>query len=507
VPPLFERGTHIDEMLQALDIGGDWSGEVEWISKDGNLCYEWVTVTKVLDERGEITNYIIIFSDISEKKRAEEHIQYLAFYDPLTNLPNRVLLEDRVNQIIATAKRENSRAAVIFIDLDHFKTINDSLGHQAGDKILIEVSKRLKRSVREQDTVARQSGDEFIIVLPSLNTAADAAFVTEKILEELTLPYYIGDNEFRLTASIGVSIYPEDGDNFSRLVMNADAAMYHAKESGRNNTQFFVDEMNRRAAELLALETRLRRAIEREEFELHYQPQVDLQSGDIVSLEALVRWRDPEHGMISPAEFIPVAEERNLIDAIGHWVLREACRQNRAWQDAGLPKLAVAVNISAVQFRRRDLVQEIADVLRETGLDARYLELEVTETTVMHDAEQLIWTLEQLRALGVHLAIDDFGTGYSSLSYLKRFAIDKIKIDRSFIRDIPADQDDHSIVRAIIGLGKQLNLIVVAEGVETSEQLAALRDSDCDALQGFYFSRPLPVTGIEELLRAVTKLT
>ena len=507
VPPLFERGTHIDAMLQALDIGGDWSGEVEWISKDGNLCYEWVTVTKVLDERGEITNYIIIFSDISEKKRAEEHIQYLAFYDPLTNLPNRVLLEDRVNQIIATAKRENSRAAVIFIDLDHFKTINDSLGHQAGDKILIEVSKRLKRSVREQDTVARQSGDEFIIVLPSLNTAADAAFVTEKILEELTLPYYIGDNEFRLTASIGVSIYPEDGDNFSRLVMNADAAMYHAKESGRNNTQFFVDEMNRRAAELLALETRLRRAIEREEFELHYQPQVDLQSGDIVSLEALVRWRDPEHGMISPAEFIPVAEERNLIDAIGHWVLREACRQNRAWQDAGLPKLAVAVNISAVQFRRRDLVQEIADVLRETGLDARYLELEVTETTVMHDAEQLIWTLEQLRALGVHLAIDDFGTGYSSLSYLKRFAIDKIKIDRSFIRDIPADQDDHSIVRAIIGLGKQLNLIVVAEGVETSEQLAALRDSDCDALQGFYFSRPLPVTGIEELLRAVTKLT
>jgi len=506
-PPLFEHGVHVAAMRAALDHSGDWSGEVEWISKEGELCYEWVTVTRVLDRQGAISNYIIIFSDISEKKRAEEHIQYLAFYDPLTSLPNRVLLEDRVNQVIVVAKREGDRAAVIFIDLDHFKTINDSLGHQAGDKILIEVSKRLRRCVREQDTVARQSGDEFVVVLPGLKSSADTMLVTDKILEELSLPYYVGDNELRITASIGVSIYPDDGDSFSRLIMNADAAMYHAKESGRNNSQFFIDEMNRRAADVLALETRLRRAIERNEFELYYQPQVDLQSGTIVGLEALLRWHDPDHGMVPPAEFIPIAESRNLINPIGNWVLREACRQNRVWQDAGLLKLPIAVNISAVQFRRRDLVQEIAEVLRETNLEARYLELEVTETTVMHDAEQLIWTLEQLRALGVHLAIDDFGTGYSSLSYLKRFAIDKIKIDRSFICDIPGDPDDLSIVRAIIGLGKQLNLQVVAEGVETAEQLAALRDSGCDALQGYYFSRPLPAADIEILIKALGQQT
>jgi diguanylate cyclase (GGDEF)-like protein/PAS domain S-box-containing protein len=502
VPPLFERGKHLEPMRLALLTSGNWSGEVEWLSKSGQLCFEWVTVTEVTGGDGKISNYIVIFSDITEKKRAEEHIQYLAYYDPLTNLPNRVLLEDRIQQAIATAKREDHKVAIIFLDLDHFKTINDSLGHQHGDKILSEVAKRLKRNIREYDTVARLGGDEFIIVLSHLHDSEEAAAISRKLLEELALPYFSGDNELRLTVSIGVSIYPDDGDDFSRLIMNADAAMYHAKESGRNNAQFFIGEMNRRAAELLTVENHLRRAIERNEFILHFQPQIDLRTSAIIGFEALVRWQDPVRGLIPPAQFIPVAEERGLIADIGNWVLREACRQNRAWQDAGLPLIPVAVNISAKQFRNKDFVDNVRRVLLETGLEARYLELEVTETTVMQDAESLISTLEELQQLGVHLAVDDFGTGYSSLSYLKRFPIDKIKIDRSFIRDIPGDKDDHSIVRAIIGLTQQLNLKVIAEGVETIEQLTALRESQCDQYQGFYFSKPVPANDAEQLLRS-----
>ncbi len=499
---LFERGNHLEAMRTALSDSGNWNGEVEWLSKDGRLCFEWVTVTKVIDNDGAASNYIVIFSDITEKKRAEEHIQYLAYYDPLTSLPNRVLLEDRIQVAIAAAKRENHKIAIAFLDLDHFKTINDSLGHQYGDKILSEVAKRLKRNVREYDTVARLGGDEFIIVFPRLHEAEEVAAITRKLLEELALPYFSDNIELRLTVSIGVSVFPDDGDDFSRLIMNADAAMYHAKASGRNNMQFFIGEMNRRAAELLSMENHLRRAIEREEFVLHYQPQIDLRTDRIVGFEALVRWLDPDRGMIPPNQFIPIAEERGLIGPIGDWVLREACRQNRAWQDAGLPKLPVAVNISAQQFRAKDLIEKIKRVLHETGLEPQYLELEVTESTVMEDAESLIATLEELQQIGVLLAIDDFGTGYSSLSYLKRFPIDKIKIDRSFIRDIPDDKDDYSIVRAIISLSQNLNLKVIAEGVETIEQLTALRESCCDQYQGFYFSKPVATEAIEKLLRA-----
>ena len=502
VPPLFEGGRHLEEMLGALAESGNWNGEVEWLCSDGRLCFEWLTVTKVLDSDGSVSNYIVIFSDISEKKRTEEHIQYLAYYDPLTSLPNRVLLEDRVKQALAVARREQHRIALVFLDLDHFKTINDSLGHHCGDRILAEVGKRLKRSVREVDTVARLSGDEFVVVLTGLQESAQAAAISQKLLAELALPYLTGGTELRLTVSAGISVFPEDGADFPRLIMNADAAMYHAKAMGRNNTQFFIDEMNRRAADLLSMENRLRGAIERGELVLHYQPQIDLRSGAVIGVEALVRWLDPERGLIPPGDFIAVAEERGLIGQIGAWVLREACRQNRAWQDAGLPKLPIAVNISASQFRQDNLVEHIRAVLRETGLEAAYLELEVTESAVMHDAERLISTLAELRKLGVFLAVDDFGTGYSSLSYLKRFPIDKIKIDRSFVHDIPVDKDDYSIVRAIIGLSKQLGLKVVAEGVETPAQLAALRESDCDHYQGYLFSRPVDAAALESMLRA-----
>jgi len=501
VPPLFENGRHLSDLRNALQDTGNWSGEVEWLCRDGRLCFEWLTATKVHDIDGSVSNYIVIFSDISEKKRTEEHIQYLAYYDPLTSLPNRVLLEDRVKLALAAARRAQHKVAVIFLDLDHFKTINDSLGHHCGDRILAEMGKRLKRTVREVDTVARLGGDEFVVLLTALQDSAQAAAICKKLLAELALPYLTGGAELRLTVSAGISVFPEDGADFSRLIMNADAAMYHAKAMGRNNTQFFIDEMNRRAAGLLSMENRLRGAIEHGELILHYQPQLDLWSGAIIGVEALVRWRDPERGLIPPSEFIPVAEERGLIGEIGAWVLREACRQNQSWQRAGLPRLPIAVNISASQFRQDNLMELVRGTLRDTGLEPRYLELEVTESAVMHDAERLISTLEELRSLGVFLAVDDFGTGYSSLSYLKRFPIDKIKIDRSFVCDIPGDKDDYSIVRAIIGLGKQLGLKVVAEGVETQVQLDALRESNCDHYQGFFFSRPVDADALEELLR------
>jgi diguanylate cyclase (GGDEF)-like protein/PAS domain S-box-containing protein len=500
-PLLFEEGKHIQPMHAALSASGNWSGEVEWLRKDGGLCFEWVTVTKVVDKDDITTNYIVIFSDITEKKRSEEHIQYLAYYDPLTSLPNRVLLEDRVKQAIAAAKHNMRKIALMFLDLDHFKTINDSLGHHRGDKLLAEVGSRLTRCVREADTVARLGGDEFVILLSDISDAQGASAVAHKLLTELQSPYLIDGTEFRLTVSIGVSVYPDDGDDFSRLIMNADAAMYHAKDNGRNNVQFFIGEMNRRATELLDMETRLRRAIERKEFILHFQPQIDLHANCIIGFEALVRWQDPDRGMIPPIQFIPIAEERGLIKDIGNWVLREACRQNREWQDTGLPRLPIAVNISAKQFRDRDFVSTVRFALNESGLEPRYLELEVTETAVMQDAENLISTLEELKQLGVLLAIDDFGTGYSSLSYLKRFPIEKIKIDRSFIRDLPGDKDDYSIVCAIIGLTHQLNLKVMAEGVETIEQLECLRDVYCDAYQGFYFSKPIPADQAAQILR------
>jgi len=503
VPPLFLGGQHLQAMQESLRRDGHWSGEVEWLKKGGETGYQWITVTKVFEKEDSVRNYIVIFSDITDKKRAEEHIQYLAYFDPLTGLPNRVLLEDRVKQAIAAARRDSHKVGLIFLDLDHFKTINDSLGHHQGDKLLTEVARRLGRNVREADTVARQGGDEFVIVLPEIEDGATAENVARKLLTEVQLPYVLDGVELRVTISIGISVYPDDGEDFARLIMNADAAMYHAKEIGRNNVQLFVGEMSRRAAELLDMETRLRRALDREEFLLHFQPQVDLQTGNIVSFEALVRWNDPDNGMIPPAQFIPIAESRGLITQIDNYVLRAACGQNRAWQEAGLPRLPVAVNVSAKQFRDSDFVNNVREALAQAGLEPQYLELEVTETVVMQDADEVISTLEELRRLGVRLSIDDFGTGYSSLSYLKRFPIEKIKIDGSFIRDIPGDKDAFSIVQAIVSLTQQLHLKVLAEGVESVEQLEALRSIRCDEYQGYYYRPPVAADRFERILRDV----
>ncbi|WP_019142283.1 putative bifunctional diguanylate cyclase/phosphodiesterase [Noviherbaspirillum massiliense] len=434
-------------------------------------------------------------------RHANERLHHLALHDGLTRLPNRTLLEDRIIQAISSAQRSGKPFSVMFLDLDRFKTINDSLGHHYGDKLLQAVAQRLTAILRSEDTVARIGGDEFVVVLREMAEAQAAAHIAEKILTALARPFSIEGQEQNISSSIGISIYPDDGTDLRALMMHADSAMYHAKNMGRNNYQFFTKEMNAAAAMRLEMEKSLRHALENGEFELHYQPKVSTASGEIVAMEALVRWRHPQKGLVSPAEFIPLAEDMGLIIPLGAWVLSTACRQNRQWQLSGLPRLRVAVNLSAVQFRQKDLVEFIAQVLEDTGLEASCLELEVTESTVMQDAEEAALILERLHAKGIHISIDDFGTGYSSLSYLKRFHLDSLKIDRSFVRDISSDPDDAAIVKSVIALAHSLRLRVIAEGVETGEQLAFLRTLGCDEYQGYYRSRPLPAQEFERLLR------
>lgn len=424
-----------------------------------------------------------------ERTIAGQRIQHLAYYDALTELPNRTLLQDRVSQILALAERDRKQAAILFIDLDRFKTINDSLGHPIGDRLLQAVAHRMKACLRDTDTISRLGGDEFVVLLPETGVDS-AAHVAQKILEEAAAPYEIEGHRLNITPSIGISLYPHDGREVETLIRNADTAMYHAKESGRNTYQFFTREMNIAVFERLTLESGLRHALEEKQFKLHYQPQVDIKTGKTLGVEALVRWHHPELGMISPARFISVAEETGLIVPIGEWVLLEACRQNRAWQLQGLPTIPVAVNISSRQFRSR-IMDTIARVLKDTALEANCLELELTEGLMMHTAESTLVILRKLKEMGVKLSIDDFGTGYSSLSYLKRFPIDKVKIDRSFIRDIIVDPDDRAIANAIISMGHSLRLKVIAEGVETEEQLSILRDQGCDEAQGYLFSQPM----------------
>ncbi|GBL44793.1 diguanylate cyclase/phosphodiesterase [Sulfuriferula multivorans] len=441
--------------------------------------------------------FIGIMRDITERKATEEKIIHLAHFDALTDLPNRRLVQDRTQQTIAWARRADAQFAVMFIDLDKFKSINDTLGHNVGDQLLQRVAQRLIESLRAEDTVGRQGGDEFIVLLASLSAAEDSAVVAQKILSALSAPFVINGQDLRTGASIGIAVYPQDGEDVETLLKNSDTAMYHAKEAGRSNYQFFAQTMNAAAAERLLLESSLRQAIDRNQLLLHYQPLVNIADGRIVATEALVRWNHPELGLISPARFIPIAEDSGVIIPLGDWVLRRACYQLKQWREQGIPLQRMVVNLSPRQFRQKHLVQTFTQVLKETGVDPHWLGLEVTESVIMENPEEAIGILCELKALGIELSLDDFGTGYSSLSYLKRFPIDKLKIDQSFVRDITTDPDDEGMVAAIIVMAHQLSIRVVAEGVETEAQLAFLRGQGCDEYQGYYFSRPLPADELD----------
>jgi len=453
------------------------------------------------DRAGRVLGAVIVFHDVSAARAMTIQMTHSAQHDQVTNLPNRLLLNDRITQSIALARRQKRPVAVIFLDLDHFKFVNDSLGHATGDKLLQSVSKRLVAAVRGSDTVSRQGGDEFVILLSEIAHSEDAATSAAKILLALNAPHSIMGQDLHIDGSIGVSLYPEDGQDAETLIKNADTAMYHAKENGRNNFQFFTPEMNLKAVRRQSLEGSLRHALEQKEFFLHYQPKVDLQTGEITGVEALIRWQQSDRGLLFPSQFVAIAEDCGLILPIGHWVLREACSQARAWQDAGLPFKRISINVSAVEFRDKGFVESVRTILSETGLEARYLDLELTEGVLMKDAESTASVLRELKGLGVHLVVDDFGTGYSSLSYLQQFPIDVLKIDKSFVHQISGDLNDSAIVSAIIEMGKSLKHRVIAEGIETEEQLAFLRARQCAEGQGYLFSRPVAAAQLADLLQ------
>jgi diguanylate cyclase (GGDEF)-like protein len=435
-------------------------------------------------------------------KRANDELQRIALQDPLTKLPNRLLLEDRIEQAIVHAGRNKVHCAVLFLDLDRFKIVNDSVGHSVGDALLCAVAAKLQTVVRAEDTVSRLGGDEFVLLLREVVNIDDATNIASKIVEALHEPFRIAEHEFFVTPSVGVTVYPLHGDSAQMLITRADAAMYSAKQAGRNTFQVFAHDMSTFFPQRLTLENELRRAVAAQEFELHYQPKVNVRDGSLVGMEALVRWRHPERGLLPPRDFVSIAEDTGLINPIGRWIIERACAQSKAWRDAGFPQLCIGINISGVQFRHRDLLNTIAETLVATGLPPDSLELEITESVVMHNPSGAIVTLEKLSEMGVHVAIDDFGTGCSSLSYLKRLPIDRLKIDCSFVRDISSDPDDAAIVKATIALAHNLRLKVIAEGVETSEQLEFLRRLGCDEYQGFYNSRPLTAAQFQQVLRA-----
>jgi diguanylate cyclase (GGDEF)-like protein/PAS domain S-box-containing protein len=465
--------------------------ELRRVADNGKTYFISLTGLPAFDEDGHFRGYRGIGRDISDRKRSEQHIHFLATHDSLTSLPNRFMFSQILNLAIDSAHRYHRKLAVFFIDLDRFKNINDTLGHEAGDYLLCEMAARLKQCLRASDVVGRLGGDEFVVMLPEPENTEQIATVAQKILSASLEPIYINGQECRVTASIGICVYPDDGRDEQTLMKNADIAMYRAKEEGKNNYQFYSPDIEARSLERLVLENNLRMALERNEFFLHYQAKRNLQTGEIAGVEALVRWQHPELGVISPAQFIPLAEETGLIVLIGRWVLKTACAQNVAWQKQGLPPLCMAVNLSVRQFFDEHLIQDVADALNESGMQPALLEMEITEGMVMQDAERAIRILTAIKTLGVRLAIDDFGVGYSSLAQIKRFPIDTLKVDSSFIRDIPQNREDRAITEAIIAMGRTLSLTVIAEGVETKEQEAFLRDHNCDQSQGYYFSKPI----------------
>ncbi|MFL6687360.1 putative bifunctional diguanylate cyclase/phosphodiesterase, partial [Paraburkholderia graminis] len=489
---------------EALAANREVSAVVRNYRKDGALFWNQLFIAPVPDAEGIITHHIGVINDVTDLMRYQEQLEYQANYDSLTRLPNRNLLRDRLQHALIVAQRQHKGVAVVFMDLDGFKNVNDSLGHSVGDRLLGVVAERLARCTRTSDTVARHGGDEFVVVMTDTVDEQSLIAWMERVRASISEPVWLDGTELYVGCSLGASLFPQDGDDAETLMKKADLAMYRAKDMGRNTFQFYQPEMNASAGARLNLERRLRRALRDNQFLLHYQPQVDIHTGRIVGTEALVRWRDPEVGLVPPSSFIPVAEESGLIGPLSEWVLREACRQNKAWQDLGLPPARVSVNLSARVFQQRDIAKLVMQVLDETGLEPRYLELELTESAIMRNAEEAVSMLNELSALGIGLAIDDFGTGYSSLSYLKRFPVDRLKIDRSFVSDIGISGDDETITSAIIALAHSLKLQVIAEGVETSAQLDFLKERACDEMQGFYFAKPLSTDAISELMKGGT---
>jgi diguanylate cyclase (GGDEF)-like protein/PAS domain S-box-containing protein len=489
------------ELVLQQDESMGMNAETILVRRDGREIAIEDSASPIHDWDGRICGAVVVFHDISATQAMSLKMAHLAQHDFLTGLPNRVLLNDRIAQAIAMARRRGAHLAVLFLDLDNFKNINDSLGHAVGDKLLQSVARRLAGCVRDSDTVSRQGGDEFVILLAEDRRAEDAALAAEKILAAMALPHALGELELHVSTSIGVSVYPADGQDADALIKNADTAMYHAKEKGRNNYQFFRNDMNIRAVERQLIESQLRRALDQQEFVLHYQPKVNLTTGEITGVEALIRWQHPEWGTVLPERFIPVAEDCGLIVPIGRWVLREACLQAQRWENAGIKPVSVAVNISSLEFRRKDFFDSVRAALDDIGLDPHCLQLEITESILMRDVDTSNAILRQFKNFGVQLAVDDFGTGYSSLSYLKQFPIDVLKIDQSFVRDIDPDQPDNGIiVSAVISMGTSLHQRVIAEGVENQRQLDFLRARHCDEAQGYLFSRPLAADKFTALL-------
>ncbi|MCZ8292693.1 MAG: EAL domain-containing protein [Hylemonella sp.] len=471
---------------------------------NGELRTFSISGVPMFDAQGVFTGYRGIGSDITDRQSAEQRIEYLAYHDTLTGLPNRLLVQDRFEQAMAQAERSHSKVALVYLDLDNFKSINDTLGHAAGDEFLKEVARRLRSCVRDSDTISRQGGDEFLLVLRDLPDSEVILAIVMKIMERLQEPLRIDNQDLASSASLGVALAPDDGRDFETLRKKADLAMYRSKEAGRNTYHFFDPTMDAEAGEHLLMRNGLRRALERQEFVLYYQPQYDLASGRLIGVEALIRWLHPELGLVAPGRFIGVAEESGLIVPIGDWVLRQACGQAVLWQQAGLSALTMSVNLSAIQFKRGNVEQSVSRALAESGLAPQLLELELTESILLQNVESVLTSVRQLKQLGVKLAIDDFGTGYSSLSYLKRLDIDKLKIDQSFVRDLATDPDDEAIVRAVIQMARSLNLKTIAEGVETDDIRRRLQAFGCDAAQGYLYSQPLPAQDIERLLRTAT---
>jgi len=503
--PRLLKSDHHSEMFynalwQAVNQNNQWEGEIWNKRKNGEIYPQWLSISAIKNEDGAVQNYIGIFIDISKQKEAEHHLAYLAYHDQLTQLPNRDLLHDRLNMAVLQARRNKQSIAVLFIDLDHFKYVNDTFGHSVGDKLLQEVALKLSTCLREQDTLARMGGDEFTVILQDFNSRQDVELAARRILDALETPFLVDHHALYVSASIGISFFPEDGSTASELMRRADTAMYSAKNDGRHRLHFFQSDMEGYSVNRVAMEQHLRQALVQKEFVVYYQPQIDINSGRIVGAEALLRWQRPGIGLVPPNQFIPLAEDTGIILPIGEWVLREACNQHKLWKQTRGIKLRIGVNLSSHQFKQATLSTTVANILKDTGMDATFLDLELTESVAMQDVYKSLRTLKTLKQSGVQISIDDFGTGYSSLSYLKQFPIDRLKIDQSFVADIATEPNSAAIVLAIIAMSHSLGLDVIAEGVETQEQFKFLKMHGCNEVQGYLLGRPMPAEEFSKFL-------